>query len=75
MAPLQATVAREAELVEALSDNRSARVVTAIVGATYEMFFVWTGLDEMMTRFADPAPLPESDEGMRRLFLANWAGM
>jgi integrating conjugative element membrane protein (TIGR03747 family) len=26
----------------------------------------------MMTRFADPTPLPESDEGMRRLFLAHW---
>ena len=73
VAPLKATVAREAALIEALSDDRSASVVPAIVAATYKVFFVWTGLDEMMIRFADPTALPESDEGMRQLFLANWA--
>lgn len=37
--------------------------------------FVWTGIDEMMIRFADPTRLPETDEGMRRLFLANWEAL
>ena len=72
VAPLKATVARETALIQSLSDDRSLAVVSSVVAASYEMAFVWTGLDEMMTRFVDPTPLPESDEGMRRLFLANW---
>ena len=72
VAPLKATVTREAALIQSLCDDRSMVVVSSLVAASYEIAFVWTGLDEMMTRFADPTPLPESDEGMRRLFLAHW---
>jgi len=45
------------------------------VTGAHTVCFVWTGIDEMMIRFADPTRLPETDEGMRRLFLANWEAL
>jgi integrating conjugative element membrane protein (TIGR03747 family) len=69
---LRHTVLREAELIARLADDRSARFIHAIVTGTHTVCFVRTGVDELMTRFADPSPLPDTDEGMRRLFLAHW---
>jgi integrating conjugative element membrane protein (TIGR03747 family) len=73
--PLRDTVHREAEIVGRLADERSRGFIRTIVTGAHTACFVWTGIDEMTIRFADPAPLPETDEGMRRLFLANWEAL
>ncbi len=70
--PLHRTVIQEAELVYRLGNDDSVAVIRAIVDGFYHLCFVWTGIDGMMVRFADPSPLSESDEAMRRFFLANW---
>ena len=73
VAPLEDALAREAELIRSLADEPSMAVISSVASATYPVCFVWTGLDALMLRFADPTPLSEAEEGMRRLFLAHWA--
>lgn len=70
---LARALARERELVRGLADERSLTIVSSVEDAAYRLCFVWSGLDGLMSRFTDPAPLAESEEAMRRLFLSHWA--
>lgn len=72
VAALKANLAAEAELIGRLADARSWRVIRAVVDALYQPTFVWTGVDALMGRASEPAPLSPLNETMRSFVLASW---
>ena len=72
VATLQANLAAEAELIGRLADDRSWIIIGSLADGIYEVVFVWTGLDALMQRAADPVPLSPLNETMRRFVLGNW---
>lgn len=69
---LKANLAAEADLIGQLADDRSWTIIRALADGIYEVVFVWTGLDTLMQRAVDPAPLSPLNETMRRFVFGNW---
>jgi integrating conjugative element membrane protein (TIGR03747 family) len=72
IAALQYNVRRESQLIERLADGRSQAVIQRVNDTLYKVLFGWTGLDEMMRRAANPAPLSPLNEIMRSFMTSVW---
>jgi len=59
-------------LIGRLADTRSWRVIQAVENGAYEVVFGWTGLDTLMHRAAEPAPLSPVNETMRSFMRGFW---
>jgi integrating conjugative element membrane protein (TIGR03747 family) len=73
VAALKANLATEVELIGGLADAQSWAIIQVVADGLYRPAFVWTGLDELTRRAADPTPLSPLNETMRSFVLASWA--
>ncbi len=69
---LRSTLEYERNLIYSLSDDRSLAIINGIGYWLYQVFFVWSGIDELMRRAADPMPMEGANEMMRSFILGNW---
>ncbi|GAB4360751.1 MAG: hypothetical protein Kow006_30890 [Gammaproteobacteria bacterium] len=71
-APLQAAVAAEWSTVSDLAEGHAVEVIGSVASGTYQVLFVWTGLDYLVRRAADPTPMEGANEAGRRFVLGTW---
>ncbi len=69
---LRSTLEYERALISSLSDDRALNIINNVGYWLYQVFFVWSGIDELMQLAVNPAPLEGANEMMRSFVLSNW---